>query len=737
MKTFKVYVGQTEDNMIEAISGALKNDPEKETFSIRHRNSAGILFPTRYVKILPISAHDPHYHTSIWYVALSGVSDEAYMKIVCETHEEARSQYHEASVLRHVLKHLRKRRFLTPFADILSRCGIQLEHPRVTDLYDNIVLQGNWPHSEELLQRLASEGLFDEHQRASPPRAEWTRLHGLDADGDAPCRRGGHAMCMDEENGLIYLFGGWDGQRNLDDFWVYDVRADLWRLLSLATGRDLNGPGPRSCHKMAFDRKTGSIYVLGRLLDSDDVDQPATNSGGVNSPSDSSGVPDIRAASASHTVGIPRAGSVTRLVWPSTPSEFYRYHTRGLDAGKWDLLTMDTQVCGGPPLIYDHQMVVDSEAQGSWKELRVPGAIPTVFQRFGHSMLLEPSSHTLIILAGQYREQYAADMHAYHIPTGTLTELFPSVTASGGPEACFTQRAAIDPDLKEIYVFYGLIRDSPGVTVLDPASSVWVYRYDRPDRPGKWSNTSPANTSGSNTPHGDPISAETPQPRYAHQVVYDRRSKIAYMHGGTSGVVTNVARTPSEWTGDWPVKALEGLCAVTEVRLDDLWKLRLERPALSDILRRGLFELRRQHFRELCEDAPPVKALTFLQREGSGRGTRFPLFVVASPGYFSFRSARAMPPNVSSLADSSTQSSSQDADMPNIEAPREELMKGTPALVYTMEVDPQETSRGDSPSPARFKQRTELFEKLLLFVNTSAKEPEKDLSELVNTDREE
>lgn len=113
--------------------------------------------------------------------------------------------------------------------------------------------------------------------------------------------------------------------------------------------------------------------------------------------------------------------------------------------------------------------------------------------------------------------------------------------------------------------------------MLDPASSVWVYRYDRPDRPGKWSNTSPANTSGGNSPHGDPISAETPQPRYAHQVVYDRRSKIAYMHGGTSGVVTNVARTPSEWTGDWPVQALEGLCAVTEVRLDDFWKLRLER----------------------------------------------------------------------------------------------------------------------------------------------------------------
>ncbi|EED81562.1 predicted protein [Postia placenta Mad-698-R] len=727
MKTFKVYVGQTEDNMIEAISGALKNDPEKETFSIRHRNSAGIFFPTRYIKIVPISL--PMTRTTI---PQSG-------------------KYHEASVLRHVLKHLRKRRFLTPFADILSRCGIQLEHPRVTDLYDSIVLQGNWPRSEELLQRLASEGLLDEHQRASPLRTEWTRLHGLDADGDAPCRRGGHAMCMDEENGLIYLFGGWDGQRNLDDFWVYDVRADVWRLLSLATGRDLNGPGPRSCHKMAFDRKTGSIYVLGRLLDSDDVDQPAMNSGSVNSPSDSSGVPDIRAASASHTVDIPRAGSVTRLVWPSTPSEFYRYHTRGLDAGKWDLLTMDTQVCGGPPLIYDHQMVVDSEAQaflhttfarglGKSSGQRSPSLLVKPCTKYtaeflgqfplfsndsvGHSMLLEPSSHTLIILAGQYREQYAADMHAYHIPTGTLTELFSSVTASGGPEACFTQRAAIDPDLKEIYVFYGLIRDSPGVTVLDPASSVWVYRYDRPDRPGKWSNTSPADTSGGNSPHGDPISAETPQPRYAHQVVYDRRSKIAYMHGGTSGVVTNVARTPSEWTGDWPVQALEGLCAVTEVRLDDFWKLQLERPALSDILRRGLFELRRQHFRELCEDAPPVKALTFLQREVSAV-VDHRIQEEAHDFHSLLSHLLAVPPGTSS------------ENMPNTEAPREELMDGPPALVYTMEVDPQETSRGDSPSPARFKQRTELFEKLLVFVNTSAKEPEKDLSELVNTDREE
>ncbi len=55
MKEFKVYIGMSEDNMTEVLAANLKNDVIPETFSIRHTNRSLVEFPTRYVKIVPLS----------------------------------------------------------------------------------------------------------------------------------------------------------------------------------------------------------------------------------------------------------------------------------------------------------------------------------------------------------------------------------------------------------------------------------------------------------------------------------------------------------------------------------------------------------------------------------------------------------------------------------------------------------------------------------------------------------
>jgi hypothetical protein len=65
---------------------------------------------------------------------------------------------------------------------------------------------------------------------------------------------------------VLYLFGGWDGNRDLADFWAFDISSGKWRLLSLNTEAD-GGPSPRSCHKMVFDPKTRQIFILGRYLE--------------------------------------------------------------------------------------------------------------------------------------------------------------------------------------------------------------------------------------------------------------------------------------------------------------------------------------------------------------------------------------------------------------------------------------------------------------------------------------
>src|SRR6267154_310175 len=123
---------------------------------------------------------------------------------------EATTQHMETMALRHILKHLRSRCLMTPFKALTACAGVQLESPLVTRFYDSVVSDGNWAEAERVLQLSADEGLFDIYAREAPAQAAWRRLCGMNADGDAPGQRGGHAMCIDEAAGRIYLYGGWD-----------------------------------------------------------------------------------------------------------------------------------------------------------------------------------------------------------------------------------------------------------------------------------------------------------------------------------------------------------------------------------------------------------------------------------------------------------------------------------------------------------------------------------------------
>ena len=40
----------------------------------------------------------------------------------------------------------------------------------------------------------------------------------------------------------LFLFGGWDGLRDLSDFWSYDIASNTWTLISPNTEAD---GGPR------------------------------------------------------------------------------------------------------------------------------------------------------------------------------------------------------------------------------------------------------------------------------------------------------------------------------------------------------------------------------------------------------------------------------------------------------------------------------------------------------------
>lgn len=77
-----------------------------------------------------------------------------------------------------------------------------------------------------------------------------------------PCGRFNHSTVLDESNNIIYLFGGSNGQTDLNDFWLYDIKNSKWSELSSNTTNQ-NGPSSRSYHQMVFDNYLRTIFVFG------------------------------------------------------------------------------------------------------------------------------------------------------------------------------------------------------------------------------------------------------------------------------------------------------------------------------------------------------------------------------------------------------------------------------------------------------------------------------------------
>uniref|UniRef100_A0A8C7HPE6 Muskelin 1, intracellular mediator containing kelch motifs n=1 Tax=Oncorhynchus kisutch TaxID=8019 RepID=A0A8C7HPE6_ONCKI len=58
LKKFKVFGGMSEENMTELLSSGLKNDYNKETFTLKHKIDEQ-MFPCRFVKIVPLMSWGP------------------------------------------------------------------------------------------------------------------------------------------------------------------------------------------------------------------------------------------------------------------------------------------------------------------------------------------------------------------------------------------------------------------------------------------------------------------------------------------------------------------------------------------------------------------------------------------------------------------------------------------------------------------------------------------------------
>lgn len=237
------------------------------------------------------------------------------------------------------MKHFRLQGYDTAFKALQDHTNVQLEHSTISELHKILVNNGDFHKTELFIEKCASDGLMDNYLHQHDYKATWelqetslsTSVNLIKCDDVStiehkricdihshssnvrPGMRGGHQLVVDSDNGLMYLYGGWDGFEDLSDLWVYDIKTKLWSLIHEKTELK-DGPSARSCHKMVYDSTNSQIFLLGRYLDQ---------------------------------------SSRTR---DKIKSDFYLYDTCSMT---WLQICDDTSQVGGPQLLFDHQMCID------------------------------------------------------------------------------------------------------------------------------------------------------------------------------------------------------------------------------------------------------------------------------------------------------------------------------------------------------------------------------------------
>ncbi|KAI8641733.1 Muskelin N-terminus-domain-containing protein, partial [Parasitella parasitica] len=601
LKEFKIYGGLDPSDMKELSHKGLTDDNKAECFPIRYTYN-NLVFPIQYVKITPLATFGANFNYSIWYVQVRGVKDDDLMSKVYDAYNE----YKEMETIRLCLKHFRQKNMMDVYSALQKSSSVDLEHPLVERLHQSVVVNGDFEAAEKIILDADGKGIFTSYVENAKYLPTWQKLFASNDDGDAPCGRGGHQLCIDSEREKIYLFGGWDGKRDLSDFWCYNVRDNRWRMLSADTTLQ-GGPSPRSCHSMCYDPIRKSIYVLGKYVEA------RTSS--------------ASSSEASHTI---------------YDSDFFQYFT---DLDRWIKISENTQIDGGPSLLCDHQMCIDSVGRKlyvlggrivtpdtapytysgfysydmdefTWNIVRhdinnvsnlqspvpsqtsssllavseipvgrrrssngsyvpSPNASQTVKSRAGHSMLIDPKTRRIYIFGGQRGKESLTDLYCYDIEADKLTEVAQDFCKLYGSDSGYTQRATIDIESQEIYVLSGFMKKKPSNTV---RNCLWVYNIQR----NQWEKV--FESESNEATYWEHMKDISPYPRYTHQLVYNYNSRSHFMFGGNPGDISK------------PLK-----------RLDDFWELKLAKPDSKQVVRQCLFYLRTRKLNELCKQADTFK----------------------------------------------------------------------------------------------------------------------------------
>lgn len=287
VKKMRISVSEDGAEYKEVLCGGLKNDSEMETFNLLVKDEAYHI--AQYVKIEPLAAWGVNFSYSLWFVELRGIMDvEKFIR------------YNEMVVfgrsMRSCLRFLRDSGFRDVYEILEKRSSDKIEDEVVKNIR-RLLESHRYEDVEAVLDKLdpcVFQGFID----SSPYTLVWTEIPRTEV---WPCERGGHQMT--EMDGGLYVYGGWNGVEELEDFWRY--KNGEWSEIKV----DRRTPGKRSCHRMISSKS--KLYLIGKYI-------PLSSRKAFSGRSD---------------------------IW--------------VFDGGWKVINMNDE--GGPGNIYDHQMVATGD----------------------------------------------------------------------------------------------------------------------------------------------------------------------------------------------------------------------------------------------------------------------------------------------------------------------------------------------------------------------------------------
>ncbi|KAI8326736.1 Muskelin N-terminus-domain-containing protein, partial [Choanephora cucurbitarum] len=486
LKEFKVYGGLSPDNMNELLHKGLTDDNKPELFPMRYTyNDVVKSF------LFNISKSPPLATFAFGYVEVRGIKDNALMDKIYTTF----NNYKEMETFRLCLKYFRQKNMMDVYSLLQKKVNMDLEHPLISNLHDAIVIQGDFKQAETILLKQINNRLLVIMLDMLPIHLFGKPVTALNNDGDAPSPRDGHqtcgpsarschSICFDPTRKSIYVLGKYIKAKPLSissladrpfygyeaDFYQYFIELDRWIKISENTMMD-GGPALLCDHQTCIDPTTKTLYVIGGHVVTPDTMTPPYSAFYAFDMDECHW--RVLKYDENHTLSLNSVSPIRTANW---------------------ITPVDTS-----------QFPVGRRRSSNGSFMPSSNASQAFRSRAGHSVLMDWIHQRIYILVDNVEEKLVEITHDFQ-------KLF-------GSEAGYTQRASIDVERQEIYVYSAYLQTKPSHII---RNCLWVYYIQQ----NEWEKIYESDTQ--DTVYWQRQKDTKPYPRYAYQFIYNVKTRTHF-----------------------------------------------------------------------------------------------------------------------------------------------------------------------------------------------------------------